>query len=179
MFEFYTFDIERFVSRMSICIRIGIGDFPLNCYKLAQRQRATCPGGADDGEFVVAGVLWGYGYCLRQYAFARALSPVGNTRTFVRYRLSAIRARLCAIAYRQYAHVCALSSASIRAHGGAAWAMGALPGEKVPRRFLEGDLGDKFGRAIGGWREGMRLGGGGRRMRRSRRGRRSEREAGE
>ena len=72
---------------MSICIRIGIGDFPLNCYKLAQRQRATCPGGADDGEFVVAGVLWGYGYCLRQYAFARALSPVGNTRTFVRYRL--------------------------------------------------------------------------------------------
>ena len=87
MFEFYTFDIERFVSRMSICIRIGIGDFPLNCYKLAQRQRATCPGGADDGEFVVAGVLWGYGYCLRQYAFARALSPVGNTRTFARYRL--------------------------------------------------------------------------------------------
>ena len=29
----------------------------------------------------------GFGYCLRQYAFARALSPVGNTRTFARYRL--------------------------------------------------------------------------------------------
>ena len=108
----------------------------------------------------------GFGYCLRQYAFARALSSVGNTRTFARYRLrryarivwlrglrllpAAIRLRACAIACRQYAHVCALSSASIRAHCGAAWAMEALPGEKVPRRFWEGDLGEKFGRAIGG-----------------------------
>ena len=60
----------------------------------------------------------GFGYCLRQYAFARALSSVGNTRTFARYRLRryarivwlrGLRLLPAAYCLRQYAFARALS----------------------------------------------------------------------
>ena len=97
--------IDRFVLRMSICIS---GDSAISrriVHKLAQRPRATCPGGVEGG------LAW------------------------LRLLPAAIRLRACAIACRQYAHVCALSPVgNTRAWGCVGY--GSVAGRKSRLKIL-------------------------------------------